>query len=307
MAVTLEGGCRVSEMREGEPVVNGTVRIWNQVGKANGANAISLRVMEFAPGLSPGIRNGDCDEILYVVDEFENIDHYGGAESAGYDSQGQARGPPRGSPAGVEARSAPPLDQEGNKDSHPEGVRVDGSITISIDGNRIEVCPASGIYIGPNQVFAINNRTKRPVVVISAQCPDPDRAPQLVDASNTKSVESQFLPIVRLADRAPQSTADRWYRVLIDGEVGSEQVTQFVGSIPPGRAPNHFHHYEEVLFILKGQGRMWAGQTNTAIGPGSCIFLPKRQVHCVENAGTGELRLLGVFYPAGSPSVRYDA
>src|SRR5204862_1230400 len=67
MAVTLEGGCRVSEMRAGEPVVNGTLHIWNQIGKATGAQAISLRVMEFAPGLSPGIRNGDCDEILYVV------------------------------------------------------------------------------------------------------------------------------------------------------------------------------------------------------------------------------------------------
>jgi len=61
------------------------------------------------------------------------------------------------------------------------------------------------------------------------------------------------------------------------------------------------------LFILRGQGRMWAGQTNMSIGPGSCIYLPRKQVHCVENTGTDELRLLGVFYPAGSPSVRYDA
>jgi oxalate decarboxylase/phosphoglucose isomerase-like protein (cupin superfamily) len=51
---------------------------------------------------------------------------------------------------------------------------------------------------------------------------------------------------------------------------------------------------------------MWAGESNTAIAPGSCIYLPKGQVHCVENTGEGELRLLGVFYPAGSPSVRYD-
>ena len=69
MAVTLEGGCCVSDMREGAPVVNGTLRIWNQIGKANGAQAISLRVIEFAPGLSPGIRNGDSDEILYVLGE----------------------------------------------------------------------------------------------------------------------------------------------------------------------------------------------------------------------------------------------
>jgi hypothetical protein len=28
-------------------------------------------------------------------------------------------------------------------------------------------------------------------------------------------------------------------------------------------------------------------------------------VHCVENRSAGEMRLLGVFYPAGSPAVRY--
>ena len=116
----------------------------------------------------------------------------------------------------------------------------------------------------------------------------------------------QSPPIVKLSDRRALPTADRWYRVLVDEEVGSEQVTQFVGSIPPGRAPDHFHEYEEVLFILRGEGRMWAGENNTPIGPCSCIYLPRRQVHCVENTGTGELRLLGVFYPAGSPAVRYD-
>ncbi|HEY8410748.1 MAG TPA: cupin domain-containing protein [Pyrinomonadaceae bacterium] len=107
--------------------------------------------------------------------------------------------------------------------------------------------------------------------------------------------------VVRLADQRAMPTADRWYRVLIDSE-----VTQFVGSIPPGRAPDHFHEYEEVLFILRGEGRVWAGSTSTPIGYGSCIYLPRRQVHCVENTGTGELRLLGVFYPAGSPAVRYE-
>jgi mannose-6-phosphate isomerase-like protein (cupin superfamily) len=96
-------------------------------------------------------------------------------------------------------------------------------------------------------------------------------------------------------------TADRWYRVLIDSE-----VTQFVGSIPPGRAPDHFHEYEEVLFILRGEGRMWTEARSTPIEYGSCVYLPRRQVHCVENTGTGELRLLGVFYPAGSPAVRYE-
>ncbi len=105
---------------------------------------------------------------------------------------------------------------------------------------------------------------------------------------------------VRLEDVPVQQTGDRWYRELIQSE-----ITQFVGSIPPGRAPDHFHLYEEMLCILKGSGFLWAGKSKTPIRPGACVYLPKRQVHCVENTTSDELRLLGVFYPAGSPAVRY--
>ena len=107
-------------------------------------------------------------------------------------------------------------------------------------------------------------------------------------------------PPVRLADAPVQRTGDRWYRELIQSE-----ITQFVGSIPPGRAPDHFHLYEEVLCILQGIGVLWADGKQTPIGKGSCVYLPKRNVHCLENTGSGELRLVGVFYPAGSPAVRY--
>jgi len=105
---------------------------------------------------------------------------------------------------------------------------------------------------------------------------------------------------IRMQDAPVQRTGDRWYRELIQSE-----ITQFVGSIPPGRAPDHFHLYEEVLCILQGEGFLWADGKRTPIGVGSCVYLPRRNVHCVENSGSGELRLLGVFYPAGSPAVRY--
>lgn len=107
---------------------------------------------------------------------------------------------------------------------------------------------------------------------------------------------------LRLEEQPRQTTADRWYAELVQAE-----VTQFVGSIPPGRAPDHFHLYEEVICILAGEGVMHAGASSTPVRAGSCIFLPIRQRHCLENTGSGELRLLGVFYPAGSPAVRYTS
>ncbi len=269
MAITLAGGCRVSEMREGASVVEGTLRIWNRIGRATGAQAISLRVMEFAPGLSPGIRNDDYDEILYVLD-------------GGW--------------------AAPPLDRD-----EVSTTRVSGWVNLLVDGRSHEVGSDTGIYIWPGETFAVDNPGPDSVVLVSSQCPDPDREPEFVEALPSPISDSRVPPpLVRLADRPAQPTADRWYRVLVDEEIGSTQVTQFVGSIPPGRAPDHFHQYEEVLFILKGEGRMWAGETNTPVAPGSCIYLPKGQMHCVENTGKDELRLLGVFYPAGSPSVRYE-
>ncbi len=129
------------------------------------------------------------------------------------------------------------------------------------------------------------------------------RGPSTLVSSLTPAAKSRREPlIVRLDDQPMQQTGDRSYRELIQAE-----VTQFVGSIPPGRAPDHFHLYEEVICILEGKGVMWAGTTSTPVARGSCIFLPVRQRHCVENTGSGELRLLGVFYPAGSPAVRYPA
>jgi len=275
-------------MREGEPLIEGTLRIWNRIGRATGAQAISLRVMEFAPGLSPGIRNDDCDEILYMLDQSD-------PRGVGDSSQGQAL-------------SAPPLGQRQLEEPHPEGVRRP-SQEIFIDGHSFDIDRDTGIYLRPGETLALNNSGPDPIVLVSSQCPDPNRAPRFVPpltAPSASPLSAAHPPLVRLADRPAQPTADRWYRVLVDDEVGSTQVTQFIGSIPPGRAPDHFHNYEEVLFILKGTGRMWAGETNTPVAPGSCIYLPKGQVHCVENVGKDELRLLGIFYPAGSPSVRYD-
>ena len=255
MAVLLEGGCRVSSMKEGIPSVQGSMKIWTQVGRATGARAISLRILEFGPGISPVIQNRESDEVLYCLEQISGI---------------------------------PSLNEQ---------------CTMRLDGKPFEITSQTGIYLRPGKRMSIENHGQEPVVLVSAQCPEPG----VEEDSNepTRSTTSNF-PGVKLSDRAATPTADRWYRVLVDDEVGSEQVTQFVGSIPPGRAPDHFHQYEEVLFILQGEGRMWAGETNTPIAPGSCIYLPKGQIHCVENTGLSELRLLGVFYPAGSPSVRYE-
>jgi quercetin dioxygenase-like cupin family protein len=82
-------------------------------------------------------------------------------------------------------------------------------------------------------------------------------------------------------------------------------VTQFVGLIPPGRAPDHFHKYDEVIYILEGQGELVIDGETAPLGPGSCVHLPRTLVHCLANTGDTEMRVLGVFRPAGSPAEAY--
>ena len=260
MAVELAGGCRVSEMHEGTPHVVGTLSIWNQIGKATGAQAISLRVLEFGVGLSPGLRNHDCDEVLYVVEDLR-----GGEKLK--------------------------------------------RCTVFIDGRAHRVSARTGIYLRPGQTLMVDNPGPEAVCFASSQCPENASSEIMpLGSINFTTEATETSSVVRLADQREMPTGDRWYRVLVDHEIGSEQVTQFVGSIPPGRAPDHYHEYEEVLFILRGAGRLWSGpDVSTPIGPGACVYLPRGQVHCVENTGNGELRLLGVFYPAGSPAVRYES
>jgi mannose-6-phosphate isomerase-like protein (cupin superfamily) len=111
---------------------------------------------------------------------------------------------------------------------------------------------------------------------------------------------------VRLSEQeARDATSDREFRVLLDPRSGLTGATQFVGYIPTKRAPEHYHLYDEVIYVLDGRGVLHVGDERTPIGAGSCIHLRPELRHCLENTGTSEMRVLGVFRPAGDPSEAY--
>lgn len=101
-----------------------------------------------------------------------------------------------------------------------------------------------------------------------------------------------------------ETTGDRRFRVLFGPGRGCAVATQFVGEIPPGRAPEHSHPYDEMVLILQGEGVVHVGGADHALAPGTCTHLPPGQLHCLENTGTGTLRVLGVFHPADSPAAK---
>jgi quercetin dioxygenase-like cupin family protein len=114
-------------------------------------------------------------------------------------------------------------------------------------------------------------------------------------------------PAVALDHVEPgQATGARSFQVLFGPHNGCVRATMFVGYIPPGRAPWHYHLYDEIVCILRGEGRLHVGDEVEPLAPGCAFRLRPREVHIVENTQpTAELVVLGVFTPAGSPSAAY--
>ena len=110
----------------------------------------------------------------------------------------------------------------------------------------------------------------------------------------------------RLADQASQeATTQREFRIVADPASGLRSATHFVGYIPTARAPDHMHYYDEVIYVLDGEGAMHMNGESTPLRRGSCIHLPARTVHCLENVGSDVMKVVAVFRPAGSPAAAY--
>ena len=108
------------------------------------------------------------------------------------------------------------------------------------------------------------------------------------------------------AGGAEAATGARSFQVLLGPHNGSTRATLFAGFVPPGKAPWHYHLYDEIVWVPEGPGRLHIGDDTGELGPGSAFRLRPRQVHIVENASADEeLTIVGVFTPAGSPSAAY--
>ena len=105
---------------------------------------------------------------------------------------------------------------------------------------------------------------------------------------------------------AGSATGKRSFQILFGPQNGSTRATLFVGYVPPGAAPWHFHLYDEIVWIWRGEGRFHTGAGAEPLGAGSAFRISPREVHIVENtSATDELVVLGLFTPAGSPSAAY--
>jgi mannose-6-phosphate isomerase-like protein (cupin superfamily) len=170
---------------------------------------------------------------------------------------------------------------------------ISGSGTLELEGEPYDLEPESGVYVRAGETYAIDNGGPSELRVVYTTVP----------------VEHALRPprevIVRFADR-PELRADakRTFRYLVNEEAGCMDATQFVGIVEPCRAPDHSHSYDEVGYIVTGEGFAHIDGESIPLRPGSCFHLPPEQVHCIENSGPGVMRILGVFHPSGDPASR---
>ena len=166
---------------------------------------------------------------------------------------------------------------------------IGGRGVVGLAGERHELEPGDAVFVARSTPWQVEESDG--LRLLSVLVPDPLPSPRTH-------------AIVRPGPRAG-ATAGREFTLLARPETGCESATQFVGHIPPGRAPDHFHRYDEVVYVLSGSGALHIGGDTEPLAPGSCVYLPAGLVHCLENTGGRELHVLGVFRPAGSPAEAY--
>lgn len=176
---------------------------------------------------------------------------------------------------------------------------VAGQGRAAIDGKEYLLAPGTGVLAPPASRYSIENRGEQDLLLVSVLSPQPGQpAPG--------AAECEVAPLSEYTvDEAEQETlltGDRWFKLLVNPRMGCQNVTQFVGFIPRGRAPFHTHTYEEVIYLIEGEGVVHIGAGDFPIKAGSSVYLPPLLPHCLENTGNDPIRLLGVFCPAGDPS-----
>jgi len=168
---------------------------------------------------------------------------------------------------------------------------VSGRGILHAAGEDHELEPDTGAFLVPGDRYEIENPGPVDLVVVSVSAP--------CEASDRSQVT------VRYADRPVlPASPNREFRFLVNEDSGCLDVTQFVGVIPPGRAAMHSHTYDEVVYVVDGEGVLHLGGHDTPLGPGSCIHLPPLEEHCLENTGPTPMKVLGVFHPSGDPASR---
>lgn len=170
---------------------------------------------------------------------------------------------------------------------------VFGRGTLHLGGSGYALEPDTAAFAADGEAYVVENPGPDELVVVSVTSP-------------AEEIGDHRRVTVRYADQPVLgATAEREFRYLVNQDAGCLEMTQFVGVIPPSRAPQHHHTYDEVVYVIEGEGVYHIGDDDIPMSAGTCIHLPPLVRHCLENVGPGQMRVLGVFHPSGDPSRAY--
>jgi mannose-6-phosphate isomerase-like protein (cupin superfamily) len=169
-----------------------------------------------------------------------------------------------------------------------------GAGTLYLDGEAHALAPNTGVFIAAGETYAVHNPGPDALRIVSVTAPD-DGVHERAQRRVTVRFEEQ--PEL-------EASVERSFRYLVNEDAGCFDITQFLGIVQPSKAPFHSHSYDEVGYIIEGEGVAHVGGRSIALRAGSCFHLPPNEVHCIENSGSGPMQILGVFHPAGSPANR---
>jgi mannose-6-phosphate isomerase-like protein (cupin superfamily) len=171
---------------------------------------------------------------------------------------------------------------------------VSGSGELELDGERHALEPGTAAFVAPGETWSIDNAGPGELLLVAVSA----TADLAVDDGRRKRT-------IRFDDQAEHTASvERTFRYLVNEDAGCMDVTQFMGIVQPSKAPFHSHPYEELGYIVEGEGVAHVGGRSVPLKPGSCFHLPPEKVHCIENVGPGPMRILGVFHPSDSPANR---
>jgi mannose-6-phosphate isomerase-like protein (cupin superfamily) len=181
-----------------------------------------------------------------------------------------------------------------NNERHELLYVIAGSGTLELDGEQHALDVGTGAFVAPGETWAIDNPGPQELLLVDVTA-----------AADLEVDEARRKKTIRFHDQ-PEHTAsvERTFRYLINEDAGCLDVTQFIGIVQPSKAPFHSHPYEELGYILEGEGVAHVGGASVPLRPGSCFHLPPEKVHCIENVGPEPMRILGVFHPSDSPANR---
>jgi quercetin dioxygenase-like cupin family protein len=174
---------------------------------------------------------------------------------------------------------------------------VAGSGSLALDGTEAELARGTAALVLAGESAAISGDGLE--LVHATVGPGVDRHAPLGSRET----------IVRLdLERSEQALGMRAYQLLFGPHNGSARATLFAGFLPPGRSAWHYHLYDEIVFVPEGPGRLHRRGSELELDARSAFRLRPREVHIVENASAaGDMTVLGLFTPAGSPSAAYLA